>query len=128
MDFNFIGNGLISTFVSAIFYVVYFLARLIVKIACWPVYLVLQTAFPDATDYLNNVSTFLSNYLFKGIAFAREVFFNITGFPRPLFYILIAIIGFRLGFMVTKIAIRFIINGWGWIRAGRASLQTYKEL
>lgn len=51
----------------------------------------------------------------------REAFFNLTGFSRELFNLILGYFAIKLIYHVTLIAIRFIINVWSTIKGGRTS-------
>ena len=50
-----------------------------------PLYLVANGLVDNFPDYLDVFQNFALQHIFPGLAFAREVFLNFTGFPTILF-------------------------------------------
>ena len=99
-------NNLLTSLLKFIFYVF----NLIVTSITLPIFYLVSSLFPDLSSYINSFNYFCTNYLFKGLAFAREVFLNVTGFPRPLFHLLVNLFLLRVSFHLLRIPIQFIIN------------------
>ena len=81
-----------------------------------PIFLTLEAFVPDFTDYLIIIDDFINNYIIKGVAFFREVMFNVTGFPRALFNVLIGYLVFKLGLMIVKQVIKMVVNAYFFVR------------
>lgn len=78
-----------------------------------------NTIVPNLNSYLVIFGNFYIKLL-KGVAFAKEVFLNTTGFPRELFYLVII---FFFGKMVGMVALRsrrFIFNLYYLIRGSKS--------
>lgn len=75
-----------------------------------PFYNGIRLFFPSLQQYSDNFSTFLSTYVFRGLAFCREIFLNFTGIPRSLYEVMLFYIFgvFALWFSVTGLI--FILN------------------
>lgn len=101
-------NGLINLILS----VLGFIAGIIIK----PITALIFAIFPDMTEYTQTVIDFLNNYAFKGLAFAREVFFNTTGASRTIFALFINLFFLRITIKYTLQAYYFIKNMWALYR------------
>lgn len=104
-------NSLIQGFLNALFNIMVWFVDLLTT----PFIKVLTNLFPDVAIYLNDFNSFLNDYVFRGLAFSREIFLNMTGFPRPLFTLLIGFI-FGMFFLWIDLSgflfIRNIFRGW----------------
>lgn len=108
---------MLNAFCSVLFKVVFFLLRWFFNIFLLPI-LPIINLFPQFSDFLQTALNFIDQYLFRSIAFGREVFFNMTGFPRGLInmsvnfsLVLISIIG-------TLRLIAFVKNIWRTFKGG----------
>lgn len=108
-----------NTIVNFFIKVITWLAGIIISIISFPIYLLLNPAIPNLSSYLDTFSTFLTDKVFRGLAFAREVFFNVTGFPRSLFYALVTFYLFKLGFRLTMLVFYFLFNLYHIIRGSK---------
>lgn len=79
---------------------------------------------PDLNSYLVTFGNFYIRVL-KGVAFAKEVFLNCTGFPRPLFYIIIVFFFVKLTAMAGIRLRRFVFNIYYLIRGARGVRSTF---
>ena len=107
-----------NALVSVIFKFIVWLAKILIDIILLPITLLLNDLFPDLSSYMTQINTFITDYWFNGLAFIREVFFNVTGFPRDLIGITITLI---LGFYTFKTSFRafqFLLNAIKFIRKG----------
>lgn len=96
--------------------IIIWIAGLFVSLITYPVYQWLRPVIPNIDSYLQQMLTFFGNYVFQGVAFAREVFFNITGYPRPLFYALCTFFLAKLAFRLLALVFWFLINIYRIIR------------
>lgn len=78
---------MVSALVNGIFEVVFSVTAWFINLITTPFFVVLNEVFPDLSEYNLQFNSFLSNYVFRGVAFARELFLNFTGMPRDLYYI-----------------------------------------
>lgn len=103
-----------------IFRLVLWIMRFISNLIIAPFYFTLQNSglFPNLSDYTSYITTFLNDYVLQGLAFVKEVFLNITGYPRPLFHILVntILIGY-IALGLSKVFI-FFLNLWKGFRNG----------
>lgn len=99
-------NNILSAILKFFFWVIGLLAEIITA----PVFNLVKALFPPLSDYHTAFATYTINYVLKGLAFAREIFLNVTGFPRPLFHLLINLYLARLTFHLLSIPVKFIIN------------------
>lgn len=104
--------------------IIIWLSSLIVSIITLPIYNLLRPFLPNLPTQLAVFSDFLTNHVFRGLAFAREVFFNTTGYPRELFYALLTFFLFKLGIRVTLLVFNFVIKLYYIIRG--SSVNTSK--
>lgn len=84
--------------------------------------------FPDFNDFFVTLNLWINEYMFKGLSFAREVFFNITGYPRSLFNLLLLLLTLRLTFMLSFFGVRFFFNMYRLIRSGTTASSTISKL
>lgn len=105
-------NQLANFFVKILIW----LSSLVISVITLPIYNILRPFLPELPTQLQVFSTYLSEHVFRGLAFAREVFFNTTGYPRELFYALLTFFLFKLGIRVTLLVFNFIIKLYYIIR------------
>lgn len=103
----------------------YFLTRLtsfFVTLFTMPIARLVITLMPD---YFNtaasSIDSFITNYLVKGLSFAREVFFNCTGYPRVLLHLLVFMFMTKLSLRISLIAFRFLIKIYYVIRGSKVN-------
>ena len=91
--------------------------QVIFKVCAWvldkitrPLWLLVQVFVPDVSTYLTAATSFFNTKVLLGVAFAREVFFNCTGFPRPLFSVFVTILLGRIGLHVFLLMVRFLFH------------------
>lgn len=101
--------------------IIIWLSSLIISTITLPIYNILRPFLPNLPEQLDIFSTYLTDYVFRGLAFAREVFFNTTGYPRELFYALLTFYLFKLGLRVTLLVFNFIIKLYYIIRGNPVS-------
>lgn len=101
--------------------VIIWLSSLVIGLLTLPIYNLLRPFLPHLPAQLAIFSDYLSNYVFRGLAFAREVFFNVTGYPRVLFYALVTFYLFKLGLHLTLLVFWFIIKLYYIIRGSSVS-------
>lgn len=107
-------NGIVQFLVSGILNVVAF----IVSILFYPIYKLLSIIFPNIDAFwVDGLSWFNTNVI-SYIAFIREVFFNLTGFPRLLFNAFIGYLIAKLFYHVIFTAGNFIINAYSLLKRG----------
>lgn len=99
-------NSIFSAILKVILYIAGFISSVIVS----PIFALVELIFPDFTPFMADFNTYVSDYVLRGIAFAREVFLNVTGFPRPLFHLIVTLYLAKLTFHLASIPIKFIIN------------------
>lgn len=83
-----------------------------------PLLLFFTNHVPSFTAYLGIFSSFYLRIL-NGVAFAKEVFFNTTGYPRLLFYSLCTFFFVKLLNMNLIRIRRFIFNVYYFLRGSR---------
>lgn len=101
-------NNILNAIIQFILNVLGFLAGLIIK----PITALIITIFPDMGTYADNVIDFLNDYAFKGLSFARECFFNLTGADRNIFALFINLFFLRITIKYSLQAFYFIKNMW----------------
>ena len=104
-------DGLLD-FILTIFF---WIASLISSLIFVPVMAVFQAIFPNFDSYLDITITFW-NRILDGVVFAKEVFLNVTGFPRSFLNIIITYWFAKLSIMATKRAFKFLVNMYMLIR------------
>lgn len=75
-----------------------------------PILYFLDQFKPNLYNYESYLYEFTNTKLIPGMAFAKEVFFNCTGYPRSLFNILIALVLARFTYHMLLLPTRFIIK------------------
>ena len=101
--------------------IIIWISGLLISVIVFPIYLILRPFLPELPTQLATFSTYLSDHVFRGLAFAREVFFNVTGYPRALFYALITFYLFKLGARLSLLVFQFIIKLYYIIRGSSSS-------
>lgn len=105
-------ESLLTSFIE----MVVFVGSYLVNVLFQPLFVILDSWFPDFSNYLANFEYFFLNYVCKGVAFAREVFLNCTGFPRALFHAIVTLYLAKLAFRVVLLVFKFIYNIYHAIR------------
>lgn len=101
-------TNILNGIVSFILNVLGFIAGLILK----PITALIIGVFPDMGEHIATITTFLNDYAFKGLAFAREIFFNLTGASREIFALFISLFFIRITIKYSLQAYKFIKNMW----------------
>lgn len=107
-------NSLINGFLNLVFDVLNWFVSLLTM----PFYNFLVNLFPNLETYNNTCSAFLNDYVFKGLAFARELFLNFTGFPRDLYYILVFYLVGIFALCMSLTVVNFITNIFRYWKRG----------
>lgn len=108
-------NGLLQFLVTACLKLI----TLISSLVFLPVYTTMTAFIPDFNNYLTTINTFINDYILKGVAFFREVMFNVTGYPRPLFNFLIGFLVFKFGLMITKQVLKMVVHAYYFVRGSK---------
>ena len=101
-------EGLISGFVTGLFRLILNFIGSIASTIIAPLLSMFSVAYPKFYDAFANTD-FFSRAL-TGISFAREVFLNVTGFPRVVFYALVNLFFVKVGFMILLRSFKFMIR------------------
>lgn len=102
------GQGFLNTVFTFILNALITLANTIVEIFISPLFALIEAIFPSLDDARLVFSNFLAFYAIPGINFARELFLNVTGYPRDLLQMLALIFVAKITYHITIIPIRFI--------------------
>lgn len=107
-------NSILEFIIKLILYI----ASFIINIILTPIFAFIDSSglVPDLTEYLDSFAYFVDNYLIRGLAFAREVFLNVTGFPRSLLHALVLLYLGKLAFHIFVRTYKFISNIYHYIR------------
>lgn len=89
---------------------VFFVIKSLSDIIITPIQLILTTVFPDFGNLIDAAQTWLSDYGFQYLLFAKKSFMNITAFPQALFTIIIGYIVIKIGLHISMQLYRFSIN------------------
>lgn len=73
-------NALLQTITKFLLSIVLFVSNLFIT----PLYWILGQILPDFSTFIETAGDFFDTYIVTGLAFAKELFFNLTGFPRAL--------------------------------------------
>ena len=101
--------------IESMFYIITLLSSMIIS----PLLKLFTGMFPDFSLWLSTVLDFWTSLL-NGVNFAKEVFLNITGFPRVFFYGLIAIYWWKFLAMGIKRTYKFLLNMYYMLRGAHA--------
>lgn len=107
-------NKIIMVILKVFGWIVSFIVHLIFL----PLFNLLYAIFPNLSSYFQNTSNWIENNLFDGIAFLREVFFNVTHFNRDIISAIITYLLLYYAFAIGQRAFIFIMNIWRAIRKG----------
>lgn len=111
-------NAILNEILKLFFIMIGFIANLIIS----PIMLLLSALFPTFDQsFITSFYSFVDNYIFDGISFAREVFFNVTGYPRLLFNALVTLFIARVTFYFYSIPIKFVLNIWRLLKGSHSS-------
>lgn len=99
-------GSLINGFLNMIFSIVSWFTNLITT----PFFKFINEAFPDLSAYNIQFNDFLTNYVFRGVAFARELFLNFTGMPREIYYVWILFLFAIFALWLGTTGLTFLIN------------------
>ena len=89
---------------------VFFIIKTLSNIIITPIQLLLKDAFPDFGTLINNCESWLSDYGFRYLLFAKKSFMNLLAFPQALFSLIIGYIIIKIGLHVSMQVYRFGIN------------------
>lgn len=112
---------MLNAIANVLLQIVLWISSAVVSIISYPIYTALYPFIPDLNSHLANFNTYINDYVVRGLAFSREVFFNVTGYPRPLFYALVTFFLFKLAFRMTVLIFVFIMNIYLVIRGSKSS-------
>lgn len=104
------GDGFLNTVFTFILNALIGLANIIVEAFIGPLLELIEFIFPSLDNAEEVFSNFLSTYAIPGITFARELFLNITGYPRELLSMLALIFVAKITYHITIIPIKFIFR------------------
>lgn len=99
-----------NTVVSFILQMILKFASLLMSIFTYPIIALASLVIPDLSTYVSTFNSFVTLHLVPAIAWAREIFINVTGYPRSLLHTLAIIYLAKLTFHVSIIPIKFIYN------------------
>lgn len=99
-------NSIVSGLLKVILYILGFISSAITA----PVFALVELLFPDFTQFTADFNYYVVNHVLRGLVFAKEVFLNVTGFPRALLGIIVTIYVGKLTFYIASIPIKFLIN------------------
>lgn len=101
---------MLSSIVSFLLSLISRLVAIFYDIFFAPVYALMVLVFPDMTIYENLAVSFLVNRIAPGICFAREVFLNVTGYPRSLLYTLVLIYTAKISYHLAILPVKFFVH------------------
>lgn len=103
-------EGFFHNLLKFILDILFYIASIVLNIIAIPFMTALSPLIPNLSTYLGTFNTFCDTYLFRGLAFCREVFLNVTGYPRALFYVLITFFLAKLSLHLFIVAFKFLRN------------------
>lgn len=81
-----------------------------------PIVSLLTSAMPDLGIALNSITTFVNTYLVKFIAFAKEVFLNVSCCPEALLNLVITYLLFKIAIHAGIQAFKLILKIWNLVK------------
>lgn len=113
---------MINALFDSIIDLIFFMFRWISNILLLPltgILNIIKLLFPSFQEFENTAYYFVDEYLFKAIAFGKEVFFNLTGFPILLIQISVTIATELLIIIATLKIITFVLNIYRILTGGK---------
>lgn len=107
-------NSLLNLVITVVLNVLSFFLNIILL----PITLLINTLFPNVQNYFHYFSTFLNEYVIKGISFIREVFYNLTGINRELMGIIFLLPLTWLTFSLMNRSVRLIVSLYRMYKTG----------
>ena len=110
-------NGIFEFIVNAF-------SVLTARFAIWvltPLFEYFNSIIPNFYLFVNDFNYFFLNYIVRGVSFAREVLFNVTGYPRAAFNLLLGFYASKYALMVLLYGVRFIKNAIALVFSGRTA-------
>lgn len=101
---------MINSILEAILWLFVQLCQFVSSILLMPIWVAISAIFPDLSSFIGQVYTFINQYILHYLGFAKEVFLNVTGFPREFFNAMVIFFMGKLTYMAVKRSIKFIIN------------------
>lgn len=103
-------SGFLNSVFTFILDVLINLANFVVNLFLIPILAVINVIFPSMTQSDFIFTNFLNQFIIPGVTFARELFLNITGYPRELLSMLALIFIAKITYHITIIPIKFLIR------------------
>lgn len=104
------GDGFLNTIFTFILNTLIMFANLILEVLLAPVTGLIRLIFPSLDQAEVIFSNFLNTYAIPGITFARELFLNVTGYPRELLSLLAIIFAAKITYHIAVIPIKFLLR------------------
>lgn len=104
------GEGFLNTIFTFILNCLIALANMVIEVFLSPIVILLKFIFPSLDQAEDIFSNFLATYAIPGITFARELFLNVTGYPRELLSLLAIIFAAKITYHITIIPIKFVFR------------------
>lgn len=96
--------------------VLMFLIKTLSKIFLTPVVALVTSFIPDVSNYIISCKTFLSDYVFKGALFVKQIFINCTGVSQAVLTALFTYLTLKIAFYVAMQTTKLIIKIWKLVK------------
>ena len=96
--------------------VLMFLIKNLSKLFLTPVVALVTSFIPDVSTYIVSAKTFLTDYVFKGALFVKQVFINCTGVSQTVLTALFTYLLLKVTFYLSVQTTKLIIKIWKLVK------------
>ena len=96
--------------------VLMFLIKNLSKLFLTPVVALVTSFIPDVSTYIISAKSFLTDYVFKGALFVKQVFINCTGVSQTVLTALFTYLLLKVTFYLSMQTTKLIIKIWKLVK------------
>ena len=96
--------------------VLMFLIKNLSKLFLTPVVALVTSFIPDVSTYIVSAKAFLTDYVFKGALFVKQVFINCTGVSQTVLTALFTYLMLKITFYLAMQTTKLIIKIWKLVK------------
>ena len=96
--------------------VLMFLIKNLSKLFLTPVVALVTSFIPDVSTYITSSKAFLTDYVFKGALFVKQVFINCTGVSQTVLTALFTYLLLKVTFYLSMQTTKLIIKIWKLVK------------
>lgn len=96
--------------------VLMFLIKNLSKLFLTPVVALVTSFIPDVSTYIISAKSFLTDYVFKGALFVKQVFINCTGVSQTVLTALFTYLMLKITFYLAMQTTKLIIKIWKLVK------------